>query len=160
MIRLLEKAVVAFIFASLMFMQTADAGERHHFKNLAEAKQVEILKNETRKAVPDAFKQAESGSDGQDIFAIYKKSPQEVISVNLRSVNDMAFDDVETLSIDGRKTIFFYAGTQKNGFLVVTLNNNAGYFFLGYNKPYMGDDIVKKDELLQIARKMNLSRFE
>lgn len=158
--RLFEKTLLACIFASILFLQTAWAGDGANFKNLSETKQVEVLKSETRKAVPGAFQQAETGSNGLEIFAIYKKSPQEVISVNLRETNDMTFDDVETLSINGRKAVFFYAGTQKNGFLVVTLNSNAGYLFFGYNKPYMGEEIVTKDELVQIAKKINLSKFE
>jgi hypothetical protein len=43
---------------------------------------------------------------------------------------------------------------------VVFLNNDAGYLVFGYNKPYMGEEIVKKSELLEIVQKIDFSQFE
>jgi len=111
-------------------------------------------------AVPQGFTLQESGPDGENVFAVYKKSPQEVITVNLQKEHDIEFSDVEELAIDGRKAVFYHMGFDKNGGMAVFLQNGSGYLVVGYNKPFMGDEAVEPGELEEILNKIDLSRFE
>jgi len=98
--------------------------------------------------------------DGVNLYVVYKKSPQEIISVNLQQDHRLEFSDTENLTVDGREAVFYYAGYQKSGGLAITLKNEAGHLIIGYNKPYMGDENVKMAELTAIAEKVDLAMFE
>ncbi len=115
---------------------------------------------EIAKAIPEGFKLAEKGTDKDNLFAVYKKSPQEVITVNLQKDHKIEFADQETLTVNDHKSIFYYMGFEKNAGLVVYLKGNAGYLVLGYNKPYTGEETVKRDELTNIVKKLDLTWFE
>jgi hypothetical protein len=116
--------------------------------------------SEIRKGIPEEFKLDESGLDKKNIYAVFKKTPQEVITVNLQKDYNIDFPDQETSTINNRKTIFYYAGFNKSAGLVVFLNNDSGYLVFGYNKPYMGEEIVKKEELIEIVKNIDLIKFE
>lgn len=121
---------------------------------------VEGFTAEISRGIPEGFKMDENGRDKNDLYVVYKKNPQEIITVNLQKEYRIDFPEQETTAVDGRKTIFYYAGFNKSAGLVVYLKNNAGYLVFGYNKPYMGDEIVEKSELLDIVNKIDLSKFE
>ena len=121
---------------------------------------LEALKAEFSGAVPSGFELDESGVDGVNLYVVYKKSPQEIISVNLQQDHRLEFSDTENLTVDGREAVFYYAGYQKSGGLAITLKNEAGHLIIGYNKPYMGDENVKMAELTAIAEKVDLAMFE
>ena len=121
---------------------------------------LELLKSAFDTAVPEGFKMDESGVDGVNLYLVYKKSPQEIISVNLQQDHRLEFSDTENLKIDGRVAVFYYAGYQKSGGLAITLKNGGGHLVIGYNKPYMGDENVKMAELTAIAEKVDLAMFE
>lgn len=121
---------------------------------------LEVLKTEFSGAVPSGFELDESGMDGVNLYLVYKKSPQEIISVNLQQDHRLEFSDTENLTVDGREAVFYYAGYQKSGGLAITLKNEAGHLIIGYNKPYMGEENVKMAELTAIAEKVDLGKFE
>lgn len=125
-----------------------------------ENEKLNLLKTEFDKAVPEGFKMDESGVDGVNLYLVYKKSPQEIITVNLQQDHRLEFSDTENLKIDGREAVFYYAGYQKSGGLAITLHNGAGHLIIGYNKPYMGDENVKMAELTAIAEKVDPVKFE
>lgn len=121
---------------------------------------MDVLKAEFEHAVPSGFNLDESGVDGVNLFLVYKKSPQEVITVNLQKDHRVEFSDTENLKIDGREAVFYYAGYKKSAGLAITLNEGTGHLIIGYNKPYMSDEDVKMDELTLIAEKVDLSKLE
>lgn len=121
---------------------------------------IDAFNKEIRKGIPQDFKLDESGVDKENLFAVYKKTPQEVITVNLQKDYHIEFPEQETLTVADHKTIFYYAGFNKSAGLVVFLKNDAGFLVFGYNKPYMGEEIVKKEELIEIVEKIDLSKFE
>lgn len=125
-----------------------------------ENQKLDLMKTAFNKAVPSGFELDESGVDGVNLYLVYKKSPQEIITVNLQQDHRLEFSDTENLKIDGRDAVFYYAGYQKSGGLAITLKNKTGHLIIGYNKPYMGDDIVKMAELTAIAEKVELGKFE
>lgn len=125
-----------------------------------ENKKLDALKAEFEQAVPSDFELDESGVDGVNLYLVYKKSPQEVITVNLQQDHWVEFSDTENLKIDGREAIFYYAGYQKSAGLAITLNESTGHLIIGYNKPYMSDEDVKMEELTAIAEKIDLSKLE
>ena len=125
-----------------------------------ENEKLNLLKAEFEKAVPDGFELDEKGVDGANLYVVYKKSPQEIITVNLQQDHRLEFSDTEKLEIDGRDAVFYYAGFEKSGGLAITLKNGAGHFVIGYNKPYMGEENVKMAELTAIAEKVDLGKFD
>lgn len=125
-----------------------------------DANSLETLKNEFGKAVPKSFKLAESGVDGENLYAVYKKSAQELITVNLQKDHEIEFEDTESQNVNGHKTIFYYMGFEKSAGIVVFLKDCKGYLVVGYNKPYMGDEKVRKEELISIIEKVDISKFE
>ncbi len=124
------------------------------------AMNIDEFTKEISKAVPKEFKFDEKGTDKGNLYVVYKKSPQEVMTVNWQKEYDIEFPDQETTTVKGHKTIFYYMGFKKSAGIVVFLKNNAGYLVVGFNKPYMGEEIVKKEELIDIVKKLDLSRFE
>ncbi len=115
---------------------------------------------EIGKGIPEEFKLDESGLDKNNVYAVYKKTPQEVITVNFQKDYRIDFPDQETSMVNNHKTIFYYAGFNKSAGLVVFLNNDSGFLVFGYNKPYMGEEIVKKEELIEIVKNIDLNKFE
>ena len=115
---------------------------------------------EIEKGIPKEFKLDESGLDKNNMYAVFKKTPQEIITVNLQKDYRIDFPDQETLTVNNHKTIFYYAGFNKSAGTVVFLNNDSGFLVFGYNKPYMGDEIVKKEELIEIVKNIDLSKIE
>ena len=111
-------------------------------------------------AVPDGFILDDSGMDGEDIYAVYKRNTQEIITANLQEKNDVEFSDVEELMIQGRRAVFYHLGYEKNGGMAVFLSEGSGYLVVGYNKPYMGDEIVECRELEDIVGKIDLKSLE
>lgn len=122
--------------------------------------ELDALKAEFSEAVPAEFELDESGEDGVNLYLVFKKSPQEVITVNLQQDNSISFSDTENVKINGHDAVFYYAGFKKSAGLAITLKNNAGHLVIGYNKPYMGDENVKMSELTTIAEKIDLGKFE
>lgn len=125
-----------------------------------ENQKLDLMQTAFNKAVPSGFELDESGVDGVNLYLVYKKSPQEIITVNLQQDHRVEFSDTENLKIDGRDAVFYYAGFEKSGGLAITLNKGAGQLVIGFNKPYMGDKIVKMEELISIAEKIDLVKFE
>lgn len=148
------KSVVYFLMAIAISLIAASSSSAQN------SMKIEDFTRHISKGIPAGFKQDESGTDKKNLYAVYKKSPQEVISVNLQKDYRIEFPKQETTIFDGRKTIFYYAGFDKSAGLVVFLKNDAGYLVFGYNKPYMGEEIVKKSELLDIVKKIDLTDFE
>lgn len=146
------KKLFLFITAGLFLANLSAFGQENEKLNL--------LKTEFDKAVPSGFKLDESGVDGVNLYLVYKKSPQEIITVNLQQDHRLEFSNTENLIIDGRDAVFYYAGFEKSGGLAITLNEGAGHLIIGYNKPYMGDDIVEMAELTSIAEKVDLGKIE
>ncbi len=146
------KKLTLLLFAGMMLATFSALSQENEKLNL--------LKAEFEKAVPEGFKMDESGVDGVNLYLVFKKSPQEIITVNLQQDHLLEFSDTENLKIDGRNAVFYYAGYQKSGGLAITLKNGAGHLIIGYNKPYMGDENVKMSELTAIAEKVDLGKFE
>jgi len=121
---------------------------------------LELFVEQLNSAVPEGFSLDESGSDHGDLFAVYKKSPQEIVTANLQKKNDLEFSDTVELDIQGRRAVFYYMGFEKSGGMVVFLNNGAGHLVVGYNKPYMGDEIVEQAELEEIVKKLDIASLE
>jgi len=119
-----------------------------------------MLIEAVEKALPSGFELDESGEDGENAYAVFKKGPQTVIAFNLQNKTDVEFFDTENLTVQEHEAVFYHAGTEKNGGLVVYLKGGASYLVIGYNKPYMGDEIVTKAELVEIAEKVDLGRLE
>jgi hypothetical protein len=121
---------------------------------------LEDFTSEISKGIPEDFEIDENGTDKGNLYAIFMKSPQEVITVNLQKDNRIEFPEQENLTVNNHKAIFYYAGFEKSGGLVVFLSGDAGFLVFGYNKPYMGEEIVEKEELIQIVKNIDLSKFE
>lgn len=117
---------------------------------------LETLTSEFKKAIPKGFAIEESGTDKGNLYLVFKKSSQEIITVNLQKEHDIEFEDVDSFEHNNYQMTFYYAGFKKSAALVVFLNNTSKYLVLGYNKPYMGDEIVKKDELITIIDRIDL----
>jgi hypothetical protein len=146
------KKFTLLLFAGILLANFSAFGQENEKLNL--------LKAEFEKALPEGFEMNESGEDGINLFLVYKKSPQEIITVNLQQDHRLEFSDTENLKINDRDAVFYYAGYQKSGGLAITLKNDAGHLVIGYNKPYMGDENVKMAELTAIAEKVDLGKFE
>ena len=122
--------------------------------------QIDVLTSLFSKALPEGFELDDSGMDKENVYVVFKKGAQEIIAVNWQKDYQIEFDDVDSFEHQGRKMIFYYAGFKKNGGLVVFLQNDAGYLVLGHTKPYMGEAIVKKEELISIIEKIDFGKIE
>lgn len=120
--------------------------------------QLQSLQSEFTKAVPAGFKIDESGTDKKNLYLVFKKTPQEVITINLQSKYEIEFEDVDTFTHKNYKMTFYYAGYEKSAGLVVFLKDK--HLVIGYNKPYMGDEIVKKEELISIIDKVKIENIQ